>query len=58
MVSAKAKESKTIQKTAEDLLGYNDDKINIFGFAYKTEIIQKDNEKGIKDDVNFKINVT
>ena len=26
--------------------------------AYKTEITEKDNEKGIKYDVNFKINVT
>jgi hypothetical protein len=30
------------------LLGYNDDKLNIFGMAYKTEIIEKDLEKGIK----------
>ena len=25
-------DSKTIEKTAEDLLGYNDDKINVFGY--------------------------
>ena len=43
VIEAKIKESKTIEKTAEDLLGYNDDKINVFGFAYKNEIIEKDN---------------
>ena len=48
VISTKIKESKTIQKTAEDLLGYNDDKLNIFGSAYKIEITEKDNEKGIK----------
>jgi len=39
VIEAKIKESNTIKKTAEDLLGYNDDKINIFGNAYKNEII-------------------
>ena len=35
----KIKESDSIKKTAEDLLGYNDNKINIFGNAYKSESI-------------------
>jgi len=51
-------DSKTIEKTAEDLLGYNDDKINVFGYAYKNEMIEKDDYKGLKKDVSFKINVT
>ena len=42
VIEAKVKESLTIRKTAEDLLGYNDDKINLLGYAYKNEIIQKD----------------
>ncbi len=37
----------TIEKTAEDLLGYSDDKINIFGIAYKNEIIERDLQKGL-----------
>jgi hypothetical protein len=39
---AKINESKTIEKTVEDLLGINDDKINILGFTYKNELIEKD----------------
>jgi hypothetical protein len=39
-------------------LGYNDDKINVFGYAYKSEVIEKDDEKGLKLDYNFKISNT
>jgi hypothetical protein len=35
-------------------LGYNDDKINVFGYAYKSEVIEKDDEKGLKENYNFK----
>jgi len=41
-------DSKTIEKTAEDFLGYNDEKIDVFGYAYKNEIIEKDDSKGLK----------
>ena len=51
-------DSMTIENTAEDLLGYNDDKINVFGYAYKNEIIERDDSKGLMQDVTFKINVT
>ena len=47
VIEAKINDSKTIEKTAEDLLGYSDDKINIFGIAYKNEIIERDLQKGL-----------
>ena len=53
-----ASDSATIEKVAEQLLGYNDDKINVFGYAYKSEVIEKDDEKGLKENYNFKISNT
>lgn len=32
--------------------------MNIFGYAYKNETINKDNEKGIMNNIYYKINVT
>ena len=34
--------SKTIEKTAEAILGYDEDKIHVLGVAYKREAIEKD----------------
>ena len=36
-----ASESPTIEKTSEELLGYKEEKINVFGFAYNTHVIDK-----------------
>ena len=38
-----ATDSKTIEKTAEEILGYDDNKIIVLGVAYKREAIEKDN---------------
>jgi hypothetical protein len=43
-----ATDSKTIEKTAEAILGYNEDKIHVLGVAYKREAIEKDDSKGLK----------
>ena len=51
-------DSLTIIKTSEELLGYKDDKINVFGFAFKNETIEKDDKKGLKYDNTFKISIT
>ena len=53
-----ATDSKTIDKTAEEILGYDDNKIIVLGVAYKREAIEKDNSKGLKFDNSFKIGVT
>ena len=51
-------DSPTINKTSEELLGYRDDKINVLGFAYKNEAIEKDDSKGLKYDNSFKVSIT
>ena len=38
-------DSPTINKTSEELLGYRDDKINVLGFAYKNEAIEKEQKE-------------
>ena len=55
---AKIKDSKTIEKTAEDLFGFNENKINIFGTAFKDETFVSDSHKGLKENINFKLNAT
>ena len=45
----------TIEKTAEDILGYNDEKIIVYGCAYERKIIQKDETKGLDFDYVFKL---
>ena len=50
-----ASNSPTIEKTSEELLGYNEDKINVFGNAYTTHVIQKEESKGLDIDNHFKI---
>ena len=40
------------------MLGYNDDKIQVFGNAFKEECILKDDEKGLKNDYKFKLGNT
>ena len=50
--------SKTIEKTAEAILGYNEDKIHVLGVAYKREAIEKDDSKGLKFNNSFKIGIT
>ena len=50
--------SKTIEKTAEAILGYNEDKIFVLGVAYKREAIEKDDSKGLKFNNSFKIGIT
>jgi hypothetical protein len=37
-----ASNSPTIEKTAEEVLGFNDEKINVFGYAYNTQVFEKD----------------
>lgn len=32
-----ASDSKTIEQTADDILGYSDDKINVFGIAFNPQ---------------------
>ena len=49
-----ASKSPTIEKTSEELLGFNEDKINVFGSAYTTHVIQKEESKGIDNDYIFK----
>lgn len=51
-------DSKTIEETAEKILGFNEKKINVLGVAYKNESIEKDDLKGLKFDNKFKLCVT
>lgn len=51
-------DSETINKTSEEILGNRDDKINVLGFAYKNEAIEKDHNKGLKYDNSFKISIS
>ncbi len=41
-----ASDSDTIDKTADELLSYDDEKLLVCGYAYKTESIEKDQSKG------------
>ena len=50
-----ASNSSTIETTSEELLGYNEEKINVFGSAYTTHVIQKEESKGLENDNIFKI---
>lgn len=50
--------SKTIEKTAEAILGYNENRIHVLGVAYKREAIESDLSKGLKFDNSFKIGIT
>ena len=58
MIEAKIKDSKTIERTAEDLFGFNENKINIFGTAFKDEAFVSDSQKGLKENINFKLNAS
>lgn len=43
-----ASQSETIIETAQQLLGYDENKVRVLGNAYQQEFIDKDEEKGIK----------
>lgn len=49
-----ASNSLTIEKTAEEVLGNNHLKINVFGFAYNSHLFDKDKMKGLEQDVSYK----
>ncbi len=49
-----ASNSLTIEKTAEEVLGFNHQKVNFFGFAYNSHVFDKDKMKGLEQDISYK----
>lgn len=48
-------ESNTIGRTAEDMLGFNEQGLLLFGLAFKTAHIFEDKEKGIEEMNAFQL---
>ena len=48
--------SSTIEKTAEEMLGFKESHTKVFGFAFQQLDIQKDDDIGLKEKNSFRLN--